>query len=174
MPEPTATPNQQNVEITPPVENETFESLMEKDPKIKAAYEQHAAGLLNTVKATREERDSLKDQLKVLLPKAEKGSELEKSLTEFSGKLEAAERRATFFEESAKPGIDCRNPKAAYALATTLEAFDKKGNPDWSTLKAEAPELFGKVTPPAHGGSGANIPIDANTINDSIRRAAGH
>ena len=151
----------------------SFEAILEKDPKIKELYEQHTASLLNTVKATREERDGLKSQVKDLLAKSEKGSENEKALSETLAKLEATERRATFVEEAVKPGIDCRNPKAAYALAVTVDAFDRKGNPDWALLKREAPELFGKLTPPAHGGSGTETPPQANDINSQIRRAAG-
>lgn len=151
----------------------SFEAILEKDPKIKELYEQHTASLLNTVKATREERDGLKSQVKDLLAKSEKGSENEKALSETLAKLEATERRATFVEEAVKPGIDCRNPKAAYALAVTIDAFDRKGNPDWTLLKKEAPELFGKSAPPAHGGSGTDSPPQANDINSMIRRAAG-
>ena len=164
-------PNQQgeqNVE-----QPATFESILEKDPKIKELYEQHTAGLLNTVKATRDERDGLKSQVKDLLAKSEKGSENEKALTETLVKLEATERRATFVEEAVKPGIDCRNPKATYALAVTIDAFDRKGNPDWALLKREAPELFGKTAPPAHGGSGLETPPQANDMNSQIRRQAG-
>ena len=151
----------------------SFEAILEKDPKIKELYEQHTASLLNTVKATREERDGLKSQVKDLLAKSEKGSENEKALSETLAKLEATERRATFVEEAVKPGIDCRNPKAAFALAVTIDAFDKRGNPDWALLKKEAPELFGKSSPPAHGGSGADALPQANDINSMIRRAAG-
>lgn len=150
---------------------ETFEALIDKDPKMKAMYEQHAAGLLNTVKATRDERDGLKGQVKELLAKADKGSELESSLTETLKKLEATERRANFAEEAIKPGIECRNIKAAYALAVSLDAFDKRGNPDWTVLKKDAPELFGKPTPDAHGGHG-DVP-ETHDINAMIRHAAG-
>ena len=163
-------PNEQEGDNEAPA---SFEAILEKDPKIKELYEQHTAGLLNTVKATREERDGLKNQVKELLTKSEKGSENEKALTETLLKLEATERRAAFVEEAVKPGIDCRNPKAAYAYAVTVDAFDKRGNPDWSLLKKEVPELFGKQTPPARGGSGTDSPPETNDINSMIRRAAG-
>jgi hypothetical protein len=69
--------------------NETFEAWLEKaEPTVKALYEQHTEGLRNTVRATRDERDNLAKQIKELLPKAEKGSELEKTLIDFSEKLE--------------------------------------------------------------------------------------
>jgi hypothetical protein len=165
------TPESQQQEGEKPT---SFEAWMEKqDEQTKALYEQHISGLKNTVKSTRQERDDFAREIKELLPKAEKGSEFEKNLTETLKKLEATERRATFVEEAVKPGIDCRNPKAAYALAVTIDAFDKLGNPDWALLKQEAPELFGKLTPPAHGGSGTDSPPQANDINSMIRRAAG-
>jgi len=155
--------------------NETFDTWLEKaDPKVKSMYEQHTSGLLNTVKATREERDAVKVQIKELAAKADKGSELEKSLTETMTKLEATERRANFVEEAVKPGIDCRNIKAAYALAVTLDAFDKKGNPQWDALKKEAPELFGKINPSTHGGNGDGNNVVTASMNDFIRRSAGH
>jgi hypothetical protein len=149
------------------------EWLTGQDEKVKAIINSRFTALENTVRNTRQERDDFAKQVKEILPKAEKGSEFEKNLTETLAKLEATERRATFVEEAVKPGIDCRNPKAAYALAVTIDAFDRKGNPDWTLLKNEAPELFGKLTPPAHGGSGTDTPLQANDINSMIRRAAG-
>ena len=165
------TPESQQPEGEKPT---SFEAWMEKqDEPTKALYNEHISGLKNTVKSTRQERDDFAREIQKLLPKAEKGSEFEKNLTETLLKLEATERRATFVEEAVKPGIDCRNPKAAYAYAVTVDAFDRKGNPDWALLKREAPELFGKSTPPAHGGSGTETPPQANDINSQIRRAAG-
>ena len=149
------------------------EWLTGQDEKVKEIITNRFTALENTVKSTRQERDDFAKQVKEILPKVEKGSEFEKNLTETLAKLEATERRATFVEEAVKPGIDCRNPKAAYALAVTVEAFDKRGNPDWALLKKEAPELFGKSSPPAHGGSGTDAPPQANDINSMIRRAAG-
>ena len=175
MPEETKDQNTQDPEGQPGEdENVTFESLLEKlDPKGKELYEQHTAGLLNTVKATRDERDQLKNQIKDLLPKAEKGSELEKTLTEFTAKLEVAEKRATFIEEAVKPGIDCRNPKIAYMTAVSIDAFDKRGNPQWDLIKKEAPELFGKIVPKSYSGEGTDDPPNTLDINAQIRRASG-
>ena len=149
------------------------EWLASQDEAVKTAYEEHITGLKATVKATRDERDGLAKQIKDLLPKAEKGSELEKSLTEFGAKLEAAEQRASFFEDAVRPGIDCRNPRVAYALAVADNLFDRKGAPDWTTLKAAAPELFGKITPPGNAGNGAGgAPPKNSDMNAAILRAA--
>jgi small-conductance mechanosensitive channel len=155
--------------------NETFETWLEKqDEAVKKLYESHTVKLTNTVKATREERDALARQLKDVLPKVEKGSEAEKSLTDTLSKLEQAERRAAFAEEASKPEIGCSNPKAAYLLAQADNLFDRKGNPDWAAIKAAAPELFAKKTAKVHGGEGtgetAPTGVDMNQI---ILRAAG-
>jgi hypothetical protein len=161
--------------VTPPAASpiKFDEWLATADAAVKAAYEEHVTGLKATVKATRDERDGLAKQIKELSTKAEKGSELEKTLTEFGAKLEIAEKRASFFEDAVRPGIDCRNPKAAYALAVTDNLFDRKGSPDWAALKAAAPELFGKVTPPANAGTGTGAPPKNNDMNTFIRQQAG-
>jgi hypothetical protein len=153
----------------------SFEAWLDAQPdEVKTLYQAHTTGLHNTVKATREERDALSRQIKDLLPKAEKGSELEKSLSEISTRLEQAERRAAFAEEAVKPEIGCRNPKAAFLLAQADNLFDRKGNPDWAAIKAAAPELFGQPT--ANGNAGAGTQNGAQTrpdMNSFIRSAAG-
>lgn len=156
---------------------ESFDKFLEGQPDpIKLLYQQHSAGLLNTVKATRQERDDLAKQIKELLPKAEKGSELEKALLELQQKNETSERRATFIEESVKPEIGCRNPKAAYALAMADNLFDRRGAPDWNAIKNAAPELFGKPANGANANAGAGSgsgQVAANDMNDFILRASG-
>jgi len=139
---------------------------------VKNMYQTHVTGLQNTVKATRDERDALSKQIKDLLPKAEKGSELEKSLTEFGAKLEAAERRATFAEEAGKPEIGCLNTKAAYALAVADNLFDRHGNPDWKAIKEALPEVFGKPHANGHAGAGTDTTPPKADMNDFILRAA--
>lgn len=141
--------------------------------EIKAAYETHTTGLRNAVQATRVERDALGDQVKDLLKTAAKGSEMEKTLQEFQGKLAAAERRAAFLESATQPGIDCKNPKAALAIAMAGDHFNRQGVPDWAAIKEVAPELFGRVTPPGNAGAGTGSVPQANDMNAVIRRAAG-
>jgi hypothetical protein len=144
-----------------------------QDETVKGLYEGHVAGLQNTVKATRKERDELKSLVEDLNKKAEKGSEFEKSLTEFTAKLEQAERRAAFVEDAVKPEIGCKNPKAAYALAMADNLFDRKGNADWSAIKAAAPELFGKPSVAGNAGSGTSNPPTKADMNAYIRSLAG-
>lgn len=163
--------NQQQTETT----QETWEGWLEKQEEhVRQLFETHVKGLKSTVQATRQERDDLARQVKELASKVEKGSEAEKALMEFSTRLETAEKRATFAEEAGKAEIGCMNPKAAWLIAQADGLFDKRGNPDWSAIKAAAPELFGKPAPRSNAGSGTgNPPPAAQTMNDFIRRAAG-
>jgi hypothetical protein len=121
----------------------------------------------------RTERNELAKQIEEFQKKVEKGSELEKSLAEFSARLEISEKRASFFEEATRPGIDCRNPKVAYAVAVADDLFDKRGIPNWTAIKAAAPELFGVAAPRSNAGNGTGSPPKNESMNDLIRRAAG-
>jgi hypothetical protein len=172
MPDQNTNPDSQQQEGETPA---SFEAWLEsQDEQVKGLYETHVGGLRNTVKATRDERDALKSQIKELSSQVEKGSEIEKTLTEFSAKLEAAEKRAMFAEEASKPEIGCTNPKAAWLIAQADELFDRKGNPDWNAIKAAAPELFAKKTSRVNGGAGTGEPPpETASMNNYIRRAAG-
>lgn len=157
-----------------PIQPESFETWIgEQDETVKHLYEEHITGLRNTVKATRDERDSFKKQVEGALKEAEKGSQLEKSLSDTLSKLEVAERRATFFEDAIRPEIGCRNPKVAYALAVAEDLFGRNGAPDWNTIKATAPELFGTTTTRANAGNGTEQPLKAQDMNLIIRQKAG-
>lgn len=150
---------------------ETFdEFLATLDDGVKELYEAHTSGLKTALDRERANTRSLADQLKSLQPKAEKGSELEKELSETLTRLEQAERKTVFLEEAVKPEIGCVNPKVAYALATSEEYFDDKGQPDWKQLKETAPELF-RTTPVTNAGT-RKKPASTD-INAEIRRKAG-
>lgn len=156
---------------------ETFDAYLAKQPEpIRKLYEVHSTGLLNSVKATRDERDNALKLIKELTPKAEKGSEMETALKDLTGKLEAADKRANFAEEAIKPEIGCTNVKAAFAIATSEELFDKRGLPNWDAIKKTAPELFrkpGKAQGNAGDGTGDGANTGISTMNDVIRHMAG-
>ena len=154
---------------------ENFEVWLEgQDAKVKDLYTAHSESLLNTVRATRSERDNLAKQIKELAKGQAEGSEARKALDEMSVRLETSERRADFLEQAMKPEIQCRNVKAAWIVAQADNLFDRKGNPDWNAIKAEAPELFGAVTAQANVGTGTATPPPASkNMNDFIRTAAG-
>ena len=153
---------------------ESFEAFLEKQPEdVKKLYDNHTTGLRNSVSAARKERDDLSKQVKELLKSAEKGSELEKQLTDFHGKLESAERRAAFAEDAIKPEIGCTNVKAAFAIAAADDLFKRDGSPDWDAIKKAAPELFQKPGTKGKAGDGTDKPPAKEDMNAFIRQSAG-
>ncbi|MCU0503883.1 MAG: hypothetical protein MUC51_19355 [Anaerolineae bacterium] len=150
------------------------EWLKGQDESIRTAYESHTRGLKSALDSERTQRNDLARQLKEASKGIEKGSDLERSLADLSGKLELAERRATFAEQATRPEIGCVNVKAAWALASTDGLFDSRGNPNWDAIKSAAPELFG--APPVRGNAGVGTgvkPPPAQGMNQFIRQAAG-
>lgn len=145
-----------------------------QDATVKELYKQHSEGLLNTVKATRLERDALAKQIKDLAKSQAEGSDARKALDAMGEKLELTERRAAFLEDAMKPEVQCRNPRAAWLLADAGGHFDKHGRPNWTAIKAEAPELFGVAIAQANAGVGTGKPpTPAQNMNAFIRAAAG-
>jgi len=153
----------------------SFEEFLEgQDETIKTLYNSHSEALLNTVRATRDERDGLAKQIKALSKGMADGTEAKKQLEEMSTQLERTERRAAFLEDAMKPEIQCKNARAAWLLAEAGNLFDKKGNPDWAAIKADAPELFGLPAANANAGQGTQQPpAPAKNMNTFIRRASG-
>jgi hypothetical protein len=151
----------------------SFEAWLAGQPEdVRGLYESHTKGLRTALDTERSERSALSRQLRELQGKAEKGSDAEKGLAELQGRLELAERRATFAEEAHKPEIGCVNAKAAWALAQAEGLFDRRGNPDWAALQAVAPELFRKAVGSADGGAGpAGQRSGATGMNELLRRA---
>ena len=139
-------------------------------------YSDKNQGLLNTVKATRDERDTFASQLRDAAKKLEKGSDAEQQLTQQADQLDAANKRADFYESA--QSHDCKNPKAAFAIAMAGNHFTKAGLPDWKAIQADAPELFGIAAPKpkgkAHAGDSTEREAPSGgTINDFIRARAG-
>lgn len=165
--------------VDPPTTPATWDDYVAKLPEdqrtlLTGLYEAKNADLLKTVKATRGERDTLATQLRDAAKKMEKGSEAQTQLNEQATKLDEANRRADFYEEA--PAQECRNPKAAFALAKASNLFKANGSPDWKAIKEEAPELFGVVVKPkGKGGAGAGTEKQQRTVsvNDFIRAKAG-
>lgn len=154
---------------------ESFEAFLEKQPDaVKELYNAHTTGLKNSVSAARKERDDLSRQVKELLKGAEKGSDLERQLTEFQAKLDSAEKRANFAEAAILPEIGCTNVKAAFLIAQADELFKRDGSPDWEAIKRAAPELFKKAGQ-AGGSAGAGTSNSApkEDMNSIIRKMAG-
>lgn len=145
------------------------------DEASKALIEAHTTGLKKALENERASRKKLSDELKQAQLRAEKGSELEKSLQELSRQLDEANRRAQFFE-SAPP--DLMNPRLAWMLATADNLFTKKGDPDWDAIRSKAPEIFvqARRAPSINAGSGNSSSPGASpaqSMNNLIRAAAG-
>lgn len=153
----------------------TFEEFLEAQPEeVRTLYQSHSEALLNTVKATRDERDQFKKQIKELAKGQAEGSEAKKQLEAMEAQLEKTERRAAFLEDAMKPEIQCKNPRAAWLLAEAEGLFDKKGLPDWAAIKRDAPELFGAPVAKANAGEGTQQPPNPHKdMNAFIRTAAG-
>lgn len=157
-----------------PAENFDFDAWLGEQPEhVRKGYEGKTQGLHSALEREREERKTVAKQLKELLPRAEQGSEAQKALGEMSSKLEQAEQRAAFYEEAGKPEIGCANPKAAFLVASAEGLFTKRGEPDWTAIKAAAPELFARKAPPGNAGTGTQSPpAQKASMNDWIRQAA--
>lgn len=152
----------------------TFDEFLAGQPEtVRALADNYAGGLKSALAAEREERKTMSKQLREATAKAEQGSATAKMLEEISGKLEATERRAAFFEAASVPAVGCVNPKAAYLVASAEGLFKKSGEPDWAALQAAIPELFRRPGQ-ANAGAGTGSPPPAKaTMNDFIRKAAG-
>ena len=160
--------------------DEYVASLPEDQQEVVAKlYADKNQALLNTVKATRDERDEFAGKLREAARKEKKGSDAEKLYTEQADQLEQANKRADFYEDA--PNHECKNPKAAYKIAVADSLFTKKGLPDWDAIKETAPELFGAAVEPERrprgkGGAGEGTdrkPAAPISINDMIRQQAG-
>lgn len=122
------------------------------DETTKDLINERFHGLENTVRATRQERDTAQ------------------------GNLDVATKKANFFETAHSSG--CQNPKVAFALATTDNLFKEDGSPDWEKIKSAYPEGFKsqKVTVNANAGAGNSQPVALqgnDRANNAIREAAG-
>lgn len=153
----------------------TWDAWLEtQDETVRGLVGDRFKVLESALKSERNQRSDLARQLRDVTAKAEKGSELEKALTEVSAQLEVTERRAAFYEEAGRPEIGCTNPRLAYLAAVEGDLIDKRGRIDWEALKASAPELFRPRVPQGNAGAGTGGPPPAQkSMNDFIRRAAG-
>jgi uncharacterized coiled-coil DUF342 family protein len=150
-----------------------FDSWLEtQTEEVKTLLAERFSSLENTVKATREERDTFKNELKDLSKHVDENSEAGKQLTEAISRADAAEKKSNFIVEAVKQGA--KRPTAAYAIAETEKLFDDKGNPDWNKIRESVPELFTVVNTSNNAGSGTNTSSlpNKNDFNSRVRDAA--
>jgi len=148
-----------------------YEKWFEAQPQeVKDLLTERFTALENTVKATRQERDSLSTELRELGKKAEKGSELELKLSEITSRMTQAEKKATFLEKAHKEG--CLRPSAAYAIASAENMFDDQGEPDFKKLRETTPELFRVRDTKTNAGSGTRQAAITSDPTEALREAA--
>jgi exonuclease VII large subunit len=136
-----------------------------QDETVKSLIQERFSRLENTVKATRQERDTLSRELKELSKKMD--SESQQKLSELQAQLEATERKAIFFQEAYKQGVS--NTHAAYSIFTAENLWDESGKPDWKRLREIAPEFF-KSGLSTNAGSGTAVKV-MEDANQAIRQA---
>ena len=159
------TPNPGNTQTW----DKVYEGLDESSKKL---FDDHTTGLKSALESEREQRKNYEKQIAELKSKAEKGSEMEKSLADIEAKLAESNLRAEFAEEGAKLGVN--NLKLAFLAAKEGEFIDGRGRINWEGLKKEHPQLFGeKPKQGGDAGSGTGTPAPAGDMNQAIRNAAG-
>jgi len=152
----------------------TFEAWQAALPEDqKALIDGHTKGLKSALDSERGTRKDLEKQLRDLAKKAESGSEAQAQLTQLADNLQAADRKADFYEAAHAAGV--RNLKLAYTVATSEELFDKHGRVNFDEMKKSYPELFGAAqVPPGNAGSGTQTNQNGKAdMNSAIRKAAG-
>jgi len=153
----------------------TWETFLQQQPEnVKTLFDVHVTGLKSALQSERDQHKDLAKQLREATEKLEKGSDARKELEALGGRLEIAEQRAAFYEDAAKPEIGCVNAKLAWLAAQEIEAFDRRGNVNWESLKKAFPELFrtGGSGNAGSGTGGTGTP-GGSGMNEMIRRAAG-
>ena len=156
---------------------ETYEAWLEEQPEpIKVLLDEHVKGLKSALEAERGSRKELEKKVRELAAKADKGSELERKLTETADILQESDKRADFYEEAHLAGVG--NLKLAWVVIGQDQLLDRYGKPDLMQLKERYPELFRSAKaspPPAHAGTGTGTPPPQKAgMNEFIRRGAGH
>jgi len=147
----------------------TYEEWLEKQPEeVKTMIGEHYNGLLNTVKATRAERDELSGELKKLAKNVDKDSDAGKLVGELQAKLAKETRKSTFMEQAVAKGV--KRPAVVFALANTDNLYSETGEPDWDRIKESVPELFTAQAISSDAGSGTNKKPSGDS-NKAIRDA---
>lgn len=161
-------------DYTPPpgTSPEMAEFLKSQAPEARAQYDAFTLNLRETAKRERENAKTTRTELEAL--KARGSGATKEELDTLSEKLAVADQRIDFFRQATREGVT--NVDLAWLAAREIGAFNKQGAPDFSTLKAQYPELFpAKRKPAAQAGAGANgegTP-QGDDMNAFIRRSAG-
>jgi hypothetical protein len=148
-----------------------FETWLEtQSDEVKELVNQRFEALTNTVRATRDERDSISNTLKSLSKKVDTDSDAGKELNDLRTKLQQSERKASFIESAVKEGVT--RPSVAYTVANAEGYFTEDGSPDWAKIRETVPELFKAKDIKANAGAGTKNSAVDNDPNEAFRQAA--
>ena len=132
---------------------------------IESKFDTDAKALKGALEKERDEAKTLAKQLKDLQGKSEKGSELEKALTDLQAQLAAATQEKQFILDAPAKGVS--NIKAAYKLAVADGLIGTKGEIDWDGLKGAYPELFVQQKPAAPPAPNTNATAKSAGVEKS-------
>lgn len=184
----TAQSNQQNSQVNDETDNagddsETesegvdFDGWFKKQPaNVQSVINSHVTGLKSALQTERQNSRDLEKQVRNLSKSAEKGSQLETDLNKLADQLSTSDKRADFFEQAHNAGIT--NLRLAWTVAQQDDLFDRRGNPDFTALRKNYPELFGRAKTsgtnrvPANSGQ-TNESATGGDMNAFIRRSSG-
>jgi len=156
----------------PPGTPQDFAEWLKSRPEDeREQYDAHTRSLQTGLERERTTNKTLRQEIKGIAAQAEGATKQE--LDALSEKLAVADQRIDFYRLALREGVP--NVDLAWLAAREIGAFDKHGAPDFSTLKAQYPELFPTRRKPGAGaGAGANGDAPAATdMNAFIRRSAG-
>lgn len=138
------------------------------DAATKALLDGHTSGLKNALDAERNERKSLSSKLADLQKGAEKGSDLEKQLSELQANLKGHEAQSAFYDAAHANGVT--NLKLAWLAANEAKLVTDKGV-DWAAFKTQFPELFRVVALPTGATNPGNNGRSAGPLTlDMVKR----
>lgn len=155
--------------------------LADQPEAVKTLVDGHVDGLRSALDNEREERKKLSRQLSQVRAGAEKGSELEKQLSQLEADLNSAQLRADFAEQAAGRVTNIKLARLSAEADGLIEAnTSKSGGVNWDRLFQELetayPELFKKDVKPqvkSNAGSGTQTPPGGPvSMNDLIRQKA--
>jgi hypothetical protein len=137
-----------------------------QDEGTQQLIEGHTQGLRAALDSERTRAKTLAKDLKSVSKTLDENSEAAQQLQALTGKLEAAEAQATFYEQATAAG--CRDLRLAWLAA-------KEDDMNIDQVKAAHPDLFAQPrTATANAGNGTQArPPSARSMNDYIRQAAG-
>lgn len=147
---------------------------------VSKLLDSHTQGLKTALDSERTNRKDAEKKLRDAAGKVVDNADLQKQLTDMADAQLAANKRADFYEDAAKPELGLADAKAAWLIinAEADEYINHRGKIDFDLLKVNHPGLFkSPTTTPVtrhNAGNGAGQGGAGNfNMNDYIRAEAG-